>query len=131
MRPEEYREATLAEQTGWWVHHQQNSVELEPPPASLEGGFAISLEVARSALLAKSGEEGQSLACNIFQTETLPTMTALQQDSGPSRFGPNCTSYGAAASVVGTCTCPVGDRIESSPVAPRFGNPVNRINCVT
>ena len=64
MRPEEYREATLAEQTGWWVHHhQQNSVELGPPPASLRGGFAISLEVARSA---------QSLACNIFQTETLP-----------------------------------------------------------
>ena len=78
MRPEEYREATLAEQTGWWVHYQQNSVELEPPPASLRGGFAISLEVARSALLAKSGEEGQSLACNFFQTETLPD---IQQQS--------------------------------------------------
>ena len=30
--------------------------ELEPPPASLKGGFAMSLEVARSALLARRAD---------------------------------------------------------------------------
>ena len=57
LRPKKYREATLAEQTGWWVNYKQRfSLELEPPPASLRGGFAISLEVARSALLARRAD---------------------------------------------------------------------------
>ena len=53
-----YREATLAEQIGWWVKYKQRFfLELDPPPASLSGCFAISLEVARSALLCEIGQD--------------------------------------------------------------------------
>ena len=48
LRPKKYCEATLSEQTGWWFNYKQRiSFEIEPPPASLRGGFAISLEAAR------------------------------------------------------------------------------------
>jgi hypothetical protein len=61
LRPKNFCEATLAEQTGWWINHKQRiSFELEPPPASLKGGFAISLEF-RS--VRPPGQEGRSLPC--------------------------------------------------------------------
>jgi hypothetical protein len=70
LRAKKYREATLAEQTGWWVNYKQRIfLQLEPPPASLRGGFAVSLE---NRSVRPPGQEGRSPACDIFHSPSVP-----------------------------------------------------------